>query len=455
MERKKTLSNSSLPHSDIMTRSSANTIDRPKVLVFYTSIIAVFLVIQLTQDVIQGALQSPWVLTTFKLADVNTCIILSTAPTIKGIIFFFCISILCFPLLQDLYRNLGSIKLRGLWRTIVVSISAAIIIYLLTFSLGNDGMGLNYARISVRPFNQDSTEYSTRLLMPAIAYFLHLRGFWLYYIFFIILTISFIALLYAWNEENAHLNFWQFVSLCTSSFVIFQFEIPGYPDILVFIFFILVMWGQLSSKSKLSLLILALITHESSALIALVLAWRYLQRKDFITYISVVIVYGFIWFVASGFSFNPILASHYIAGQSGLTWLIQSPLQEIIGILIAFKALWILLIFGMVLAFRQKLFADAMLIIGCVVAALVMTGIGVDTSRLIGYAFPSLLIAISIIKTNPNKISKQIFSLIFLANLCIPSFNSVLSSGIAFPPGLYELLYYLLAKFFGINYSII
>ena len=249
-----------------MTRSNANIIDRLKVLVFYTSIIAVFLVVQLTQDVIQGALQSPWGLTTFKLADANTRIILGTAPTIKGIIFFFCISILCFPLLQDLYRNLGSIKLRGLWRSIVMSISATAVLSILTFGLGNDGMGLTYARISERPFDQDLGEYSTQLLMPAIAYILHLRGFWPYYIFFIFLTIIFIALLYSWNEASAQLKFWQFVSLCTSSFVIYQFEIPGYSDILVFIFFILVMRGGFSSKAKLSLLILALITHESSSL---------------------------------------------------------------------------------------------------------------------------------------------------------------------------------------------
>lgn len=438
-----------------MSRFNVRIANQIKVLAFYSSIVTLFATVQLTQDIIQGVLQHLSNQINLKFVDSFSRIILNTAPTIKSIAFIFCISILCFPLLQDLYGNLGAIRRASLWRTVLVSIGAAAIIYLLTFSLGNDGMGLNYARISVRPFNQDSSEYSTRLLMPVIAYIFHLRGFWPYYIFFMFLTIGFIALLHTWNEESAHLNFWQFVSLCTSSFVIFQFEIPGYPDILVFIFFILVMDSRLTSQAKLSLLIFALLTHESSALIALVLAWRYLQRKDFITYIGIVIVYGFLWFAASGFGVNPILASHAIAGQSGLTWLIQAPLQEIIGILIAFKALWILLIFGTVLALRHKLFADAVLIIGCIAAALVMTAMGVDTSRLMGYAFPGLLVAISIIKSIPSKISKQVFSIIFLANLGIPSFNSVLSSGIALPPGLYELLYYLLAKFFGINYSII
>ncbi|HUH95754.1 MAG TPA: hypothetical protein VLZ89_00230 [Anaerolineales bacterium] len=432
-----------------MTRSNANPASRINVIAFYASIMALFVVVHLTQDILQSALQGPWLPPALKFAGTRSNIVLTAAPAFKAFVFLLCVSIVCLPLLGDLFRKVGSLELAALGRAILTGLGAALILSLLGFCLGNDGMGLNYARISERPFDQDSTEYSTRLFLPALAYILHLRGFWPYYAFFVCLTIGFIALLQIWNEENAHLNFWQFISLCTSSFVIFQFEIPGYPDILVFIFFILVMQRRLASRAKLSLLILALITHESSMLIAVLLAWRYLQRKDFITYLGAVIIYGVIWLTASGFSLSPILASHEVAGRSTLAWLLQAPLQEIIGILVAYKALWIFLIIGIVLAFRQRLFADALFMLGCVIGGLVLTVFGVDTSRLMGYAFPGLLLAIATIRSAPGRMGERAASLIFAVNLCIPSFDSVLSSGAFSAPGLYALLYSWLRSLLG------
>jgi len=413
---------------------------------FYAIIIVLFTVVQITEDVLQHVVKSPWMVTTLKLPGDRSDALLEGAPLFKCIVFVLCVSILSFPFIRDLYKNLGTIKLCRLGLSFVGGLGTAIILGFLAFCIGEDGMGTNYARISERPFNQGTTEYSTRLLMPVIAYILHLRGFWLYYLFFIILTIIFIALLLGWNDTNTHLNFFQFVSLCTSSFVIFQFETPGYPDILVFIFFILVMCCRFNSSAKLSLLILALIAHESSILIGLVLAWRYLEKDDVFTYVVTVILYGVVWFIASGFSVNPILAAHTIEGRPVIAWILQSPLQGIIGLLISFKALWILLGFGAVLAFRQKLFADTGFIVGCIIASLVMTLLGADTSRLMGYAFPGLLVAIGTIKSMPGKMNKNIFSLIFLINLCIPSFNSVISSGIFLAPGLYEIIYHWLGS---------
>jgi hypothetical protein len=148
-----------------------------KAFAFYAVIVLLFAVVHLTEGILQRVMQNPWVITTFRFGDTGIDAIIKTAPNFRFIIFILCVLILSFPLLQGLYGNLRNIKLNRLGRAVLAGVSAAVILGFLAFSVGNDGMGLNYARISERPFEQDSTEYSTRLLMPVIAYILHLRGF--------------------------------------------------------------------------------------------------------------------------------------------------------------------------------------------------------------------------------------------------------------------------------------
>ncbi len=285
--------------------------------------------------------------------------------------------------------------------------------------------------------------------MPAMAYILFFRGNWLYYLFFLGLTVGLIALLlqFQWNKENGRLNAWQFLSLCTSSFVLFQFQSPGYPDILVFIFFLLVMQDGFNKDAKLSMLILALATHEASLLVGAVLAWRYLSRGKFIAFISSLAVYTGIGLIASGFHIEA-LNRYNVSDMPGIEWVLRAPLKELLGVFIAFKALWGVIFAGIALGIRHKFHREAKFIIFTTLAGLLMTFLAIDTSRMMGFAFPGLLIALSVIRqTLPRRTIQRFYASIFLLNIVIPSFSVELNAQVGFAPGLYQRVYAWLEPF--------
>lgn len=283
--------------------------------------------------------------------------------------------------------------------------------------------------------------------MPAMAYILFFRGNWLYYLFFLGLTVGLIALLLQWNKENGRLNAWQFLSLCTSSFVLFQFQSPGYPDILVFIFFLLVMQDGFNKDAKLSMLILALATHEASLLVGAVLAWRYLSRGKFIAFISSLAVYTGIGLIASGFHIEA-LNRYNVSDMPGIEWVLRAPLKELLGVFIAFKALWGVIFAGIALGIRHKFHREAKFIIFTTLAGLLMTFLAIDTSRMMGFAFPGLLIALSVIRqTLPRRTIQRFYASIFLLNIVIPSFSVELNAQVGFAPGLYQRVYAWLEPF--------
>jgi hypothetical protein len=75
-----------------------------------------------------------------------------------------------------------------------------------------------------------------------------------------------------------------------------------------------------------------------------------------------------------------------------------------------------------------------------------MTFVGVDTSRLMGFAFPGLLLAIRTIRHQmAPRAAERTLAIVFAANLLIPSFYVGLNTGIVLRPGLYEQMYRIVA----------
>ncbi|HUI88386.1 MAG TPA: hypothetical protein VLX61_06640 [Anaerolineales bacterium] len=413
----------------------------PSANLFYASIVISFLIIHLTQDRIAWLAS---LVPTFAASGAflpKSDWMLIYLPSIKGLLFSASIALVAIPAFQNARAILLTSKARDLIRSIALAAGSAVLLGLLVFSPGSWDMGLYYSKAALNPFIQNAGWYNTRLLMPALAHILFFRGPWLYYAFTMILTIGFLCLLSSWTKDHLSLPFWQFISLCTSSFVIFQYQIGGYPDILVFIFFILVMREDFNENARLSLLLLALVTFEASAVMGVILAWRYLRRRGFVTYVLAVMVYLLIWFAVSGFNMNVILTSHNVV-TPGFEWLLRTAAKELLGLFIAYKALWALIVFGIVLALRQKRFADALFITGSILGGISMTVIALDTSRLMGFAFPGLLVALSVIaQTIADKLARRTFVTTFIINLIIPSFYQGLNTGIRWSPGIYKLLY--------------
>lgn len=410
--------------------------------VYWGSTLALFLIVHLTKSRIDWFLRRWTRASIFPFITANADAVRSYAPTIKTFIFICAVAILCLPILVDVYKIIRYTKILDIARTILGAVLISFLLYLLVFRPVTDSMGTNYAIIARSPFTQDSGIHNKRLLMPALAYLFHARDFQPYYIFSVILTIAFIALLLNWTDKNAQLSMWQVFSLCTCSFVLFQYQYGGYPDILVFVLFILVMQEYIQPSSKLSLLILALLTHEGSFLVGSILAWRYLDRRRFVLYLLAVILYFAIWFWVSGQDINVMLRGHRVEGVSGLVWLASAPLKELIGLFVAYKAMWIIFFISVWISGKKRLFSDMIFVLTCAAAGICMTILGVDTSRLMGFAFPGFLVALALVSKHPDPMnSKRAFSLIFLLNLILPSFNIGLNGGIEFFPGLYQVLY--------------
>lgn len=409
---------------------------------YWWGVLALFLIVHLTASRIDWVLRRWSRSSILPLITANADLIRSYAPTVKTAIFICAVVILCIPIMMDVYKKLRSSKFREIALGFLGAILISFLLYVLVFRPMTDSMGTNYAIIARSPFAQDSGVHNKRLLMPALAYLFHLRDFQPYYIFSAVLTIAFIALLLHWTRDHAPLSIWQVFSLCTCSFVIFQYQYGGYPDILVYILFILVMLDYTSPSSKFSLLILALLTHEASVLIGSILAWRYLDRKSFVLYILAVLLYGLVWFWVSGQDVDVMLRGHKVEGLSGLAWFTNVPLKELIGVLVAYKAIWIIFFISLRVSVQKHMFRDMLFILACVGAGIFMTVLGVDTSRLMGFAFPGFLIALALVYKHFDSVnSRRILSLIFLLNLILPSFNIGLNGGIEFFPGLYRVFY--------------
>jgi len=362
-------------------------------------------------------------------------------PAAKGLVFLAAGIILFWPVATDLVR----IWRTSNWRDRLLPYAAALGVVAfsmaLVFQPGPLGLGVDYSLKSVNPFVQFDDWQSTRLLMPALSYFLFLRGKWPFYGFFLAITIIFIAALVAWNKERGKLKWWEFLSLCTASFVSFQFQAPGYPDVLVYLFFLLIMRDDLRPVSKLSLLLLGLIANESSFIVGVVMAWRYLPRKEQLTYLLGIGIYVAVWVAFSNFDVTAVLASRNVDGLSGLAWVMREPWFEALGVFMGFKALWAIIVWGGAAAWRSGRRSEAGFIIVTVGAAFAMTLSAVDTSRLMGYAFPALLISIEELKRDSLGKGSVWLKILFALNLLIPSVYIGLNAGIKTFRGAYGQMY--------------
>lgn len=409
---------------------------------YWGSILLLFAIVHVTADKIVIVLEAAINQGVISLDRAEN--IFGYMPTIKGVLFVGTLSVVMMPVLVDVKRIVSSMDAEKIFRALMVSLVVFIGLMLLVYFVGNDSMGTEYAKRTFNPFDQKADVYNKRLLMPALAHILFFRGYWPYYILSMLLTIIFIALLYLWCKENAPLKIWQLLSVCTSSFVIYSFQFPGYPDILLSILLLLAMSACFDQKARFSLLILALLTHESSVFIAPFLALRYLEKNTFRLYCAAIILYALVWLGSYGFNPHGILAGQKVGGKSGLEWVTSAFSSELAGIAISWKALWLLPVLALWHSVRQEKYNDGLFIVGAIAAGIMVTFIGVDTSRLVGIAFPGILLSLKVINDNRKIISSHALSALFVINIIIPSFYVGLNTGIILRPGLYMRLFQLI-----------
>jgi len=354
------------------------------------------------------------------------------------------------PLIKDISGGLVKIDAKQVIIAVGLSLMTMVIISALICPSMIRSMGMRYGLASLDPFSQMTNFYNKRLLMPVLSHVLFLKGKIPFMIFSYVVLGALLTLLWIWWRSHTSLHFWQFLSLCTSSFVVTQYQgYAGYPDILVFVFVMLLILADWSQESRFSLLILCVLTHESSAVPATVLAIFFLQKRFFIAYLAALGLYAFIWLTFYGFDPYAVLNSHNVYDKPGPVWLFHHPLREISGVAVSFKLLWIFILWAGAVAWMKRSYRPLLFIGGCSSAAIFMTFLGVDTSRLCGYAFPALLFSLSLLEKNvliQNSSKKMLVNLVFFFNLLIPSYYIGLNSEAFIKPGIYSDIYLLMGK---------
>ena len=135
----------------------------------------------------------------------------------------------------------------------------------LSFVTRPSSLGVDYQILSLDPFGQATGVLNRRILDVALAYYLHLGG-GLFIVWHFLTVYLLLALTRAFlRRRGAAPDLLTFVSLATSSFVIFNFQYPGYPDPLVLVLLLVALSVELDAEGIALIVVLALLSHEALA----------------------------------------------------------------------------------------------------------------------------------------------------------------------------------------------
>jgi hypothetical protein len=112
-----------------------------------------------------------------------------------------------------------------------------------------------------------------------------------------------------------------------------------------------------------------------------------------------------------------------IENKPALLWVIENPLLVLFGIAISFKLLWMVVIKGMMSAPAQQ----GQMMLALIISSLILCMLGVDTSRMMAFCFPALLLALPVFY---QKVKPAFANTVMVVNLLIPYFSVSIPSGI-------------------------
>ncbi len=395
-------------------------------LLWWFAILAGFAVIHATNEriffIIEHYSVIPHNLAAFMLSR-KQAVVQHIFTPVKAVVFLLSMIILIPPLLPDFQKSIKANRGISQWFFEKQTLLVFILLALLVIPASVRSMGTDYADMSIAPFEAGDGWFYKRLLMPALANMLFLQGRGFYLLFSLFFTLVLIQLTRIWLTANkVSLTFIQFLSLGTSSFIIFQFQVPGYPDALMHILLLLAFTFPLKNSSKVTVLALAILAHESSMFLSVILAIFILGRRSLMKFYVLCAVYCIFWVGSYGFAPDAAVGSHQVDGLSALQWMQHNPMREVIGILGSYKALWFFVIIGLVLLWQKKEYKPLLLSVLLLLSSFGMTFLAVDTSRIMGWSFIALLLTVKAVHQANEKVwIKKSLNIVYVANLLIPS----------------------------------
>lgn len=346
----------------------------------------------------------------------------------KTSIFFLLILYVSWSLKNEIYQFVRGIKPIDL----VPPVVAFSLLQLAFWNFMPLSMGYGYAEMSLHPFDMHTGWYYKRLLMPALAYITGFRNIHLYFIFSCIISFTFMLMVWETIKKfikgvSYSISLLIFFSVCSLEFISYFFFFPGYVDSLLSIFILLIYVFSFSDKSIIKLFVLALATHEVALILCLPIV---LLRCSFYyraIYATVVFIYCFLYLLSFGFDLNALLSVHEVSGITSFEWIKNNPLIFICGILASFKLMWISFFYGIRFSSLKQKHLLIAILLSCFFCCL----LGIDTSRLMAFAFPVLLLSLPVVL---KKMPQNIFMLLLIANMLLPHITVSLIMGIISVP---------------------
>lgn len=372
----------------------------------------------------------------------------ATWATAKSIVFLIALMVVLQPMARDLGSYVGTNR-RELFHSFLAAAAIFGALCLLIFPVSVDrhghfeierGLAEWYSRMSSHPFSESSEYFYRRLLMPAFAYYLQLRGNPLYEIFalacaflMVVTVVHFLRVRMAGELMPAghlHRGWLTGLAVATCGFVMVGVQWPGYPEQLGFLFLLLPAFIPMCGESRLACVALALLAHDGMVFPLIPIILFCFPREEKRRALSLVALYLLIFAVSYGFRFSSALALHDTFGpESYFHDLFDYPLVVFFGIFSAFKFYWAIFFIALFTLLRQRRYRLAWALAALMFSFVPMLFLAWDVTRLANFSFLAILISVVIVCREARRatwLRTCVLPLVAAASLTMPSYNVAL-----------------------------
>jgi hypothetical protein len=357
---------------------------------------------------------------------------------LEELLFVLCLAVMAFPIVRCIVR------FKEFWRALpirrILSFSVLLFVVLSVLVLpysypgglnshvsGLSGLGPSFANMSRQPFQELDllvTLFETKFLPePTRGDTLFAKPFW---------------------------RWLTYLSLMTSSFVLVDFQWPGYSDHLSYILMALIVLLPLSFQARIAVVSLAVLNHEGIALALIPFILLAFPRKEQLRSLSPLVIFYGMMIGAAGFNlFSWFQDQGAVLRNDESVWAVavSEPGLYLSGLLFTYKLFWPLLAIFIALLWRKT---DRITLLGLAAVSIfpiALTLVAWDTTRVAGFGWLGIVIVLGLFLKGSWGFSKacqySVMALICV-NLFIPTYNVLTfyrDSMDSYPyPGIYMFL---------------
>jgi hypothetical protein len=293
--------------------------------------------------------------------------------------------------------------------------------------------GIYYAQLAAHPF-QAANPNAYRLLTPLVAYLTGLRGDKII-ILNLLVALFLLAVVYYHTRRASYapgLALAVTMMLAFTMPTLFTIYYGGYTDSTTYLLILLMLIQAKRPVLFWLLFLLALLNRESVVFLLPFFALWHLHSLNSRQLFLRSILIGPAATVALYLLFRAVVNSQTVVLHTGafyfgplmkdpLYWLRQVAAAYPLGFFSAFKLFWVLPVAAAFLALRERAYLMAALILSPIICSAAQSFIALDTSRLLAMAFPSLLMAVVVLREKMgDRRLATLLLLLVLFNFAVP-----------------------------------